>query len=539
MNMNYRQYMRYSFILAVVIFVFLALNSDRFYFRLDFSRDQAFSISSYSKTILRTLPDDVELRYYFSPRLLSRLPELQEIQDILYEYQRISRGSFRVEIIDPDSSPEIPPEDLGIAPRELQVIENNEQSFALVYNGIAITYQDSVEIIPFIDNATVLEYEITSRLIAMTQKLKRSIAVILAKDDPNPQLFETMSQYLRQYYDISLLQAGDAIPPTADGLVVLGMAQLEDADLYAIEQFILSGRGVLIAAESAEVNLQQQLRVTDLSDSRLLTMLAHYGVNVNNSWVLDASSLIIPIQQQQGNVVFNTYLPYPPWVQVLDNAVHTENPVSARFQGLDLFWASPITLSEDLSDSEVLYFSSSDSVLMSDYLTDPETIQSAMFTAENRDGNYALAVSVSDPLSAWFTDPPEQVLERGISYEDPLTSSEGSRLLVFGDSDFPSELYQVGRSQYNIVLMQTILEYLVGDEELLKIRTRGARSTRLTALSESAANGTILLAKALNIAVIPILIILFALIRHTRRRRKAELPFIPNEEPHKEETRNE
>ena len=181
-GMNYRRYMQYSFMLAIIIFVFLALNADRFYFRLDFSRDQAFSISEYSKSVLRTLPNDVELTYYLSPRLQTRIPAVQEISDILYEYQRISRGSFRVEIVDPDSNTASSPEELGIAPRELQVVENNEQTFALVYSGMAMSYKDSLEIIPLILNSANLEYELTSRLLSLTEEEELSIAIFFSKD---------------------------------------------------------------------------------------------------------------------------------------------------------------------------------------------------------------------------------------------------------------------------------------------------------------------------------------------------------------------
>ena len=527
-GMNYRRYVQYSFILVIIIVLFLLLNVDRFYFRLDLSRDQAFSISSYSKSILRTLPDDVELTYYLSPRLQTRIPAVEEISDILYEYQRISRGAFRVEIIDPDSNPLVSAEELGITPRELQVVENNEQTFALVYSGMAISYRDSLEVIPIIVNSVNLEYEITSRLLSLTQEREQSIAILLAKADSEPQRFQTMTQYLGQYYDLSLLQAGDAIPPTATALVVLGMSQLDEGDLYAIEQFILSGKGVFIATEAAEVNLNQGLEAVDQGDHPLLEMLAHYGIQLGRSWVLDEHNLLIPVQQQQGRVLINTYQTYPQWVQVLESEANSNHPLSVRFQGLDLFWASPITLSDDLKASEVLFSSSPNSILGDSFLTDPSAIQ--MRQAQDTEGNYALAVSVNDGLSAWFTEPPEQLLERGINYADPVTRSDKTRLLVFGDSDFPSELYQTGGSSYNILLTQSIFEYLSGDEELLEIRTRGSRNTRLDALSGTSMNTVLTLARIFCFGILPALIAVFAIIRHSQRRKKAKIPFISSED---------
>lgn len=525
--MNYRRYLYYSFFLVILIFLLLALNADKFYFRLDLSRDQAFSISKYSKDILRTLPDDVELVYYLSPRLQTRIPAVQEISDILYEYQRISRGSFRVEIVNPESYTGTVPEDLGIAPRELQVTENNEQTFALVYSGMAMSYRDSVSVIPLIVNSVNLEYEITSRLLSMTQDKQLSVVIMQAKNESNPQLFNTMNQYLGQYYNVTFLQGGDTIPPTADGLVVLGMSRLDEANLYEIEQFILSGKGVLIATEAAEVDVQNQLQALVHEEHPLLDMLAHYGVEIGNSWVLDGASLILPVQEQRGNVIVNTYQPYPPWIEVLATQANSGHPVSFRFQGLDLFWASPITLREDL-EAEVLFSSSPESVLSDGFLTDPASMAAAMFQAQNTEGNYPLAVSVTGGLSAWFAEPPEQLTERGINYASPLRESEEGRLLVFGDSDFSSELYQTGNSSYNILLMQNIFEYLVGDEDLLEIRTRGGRNTSLETLSEPAGAFALALARVLSFGILPLLIVLFAVIRHNLRRRRSKLPLVPD-----------
>ena len=240
-----------------------------------------------------------------------------------------------------------------------------------------------------------------------------------------------MSQYLGQYYDLSFLQSGDVIPPTANGLVVLGMAELDEGDLYAIEQFILSGKGVLIAAEAAEVSLEQNLQAVDLGDHPLIELLGHYGIQMGKSWVLDEFNLLIPVQQQQGRVIINTYQPYPQWVQVLEAQANSRHPLSTRFQGLDLFWASPLTLSDGLEASEVLFSSSPNSVLGSAFLTDPATAQNAMLQAQDTEGSYPLAVSVSDGLSAWFTEAPEQLLERGVTYADPVLRSEKNQASGF------------------------------------------------------------------------------------------------------------
>ena len=98
----------------------------------------------------------------------------------------------------------------------------------------------------------------------------------------------------------------------------------------------------------------------------------------------------------------------------------------------------------------------------------------------------------------------------------------------------PQNCIRRGGSSYNILLMQSIFEYMVGDEELLDVRTRGIRSTRLDVLPEASMNAVLALARIFSFGVLPALIALFAIIRHSRRRKKAKIPFIPSEDSENE-----
>ncbi len=518
--MDFRRYVRLSVLIILAIFTATAFLSTSVYGRLDMSRGKAFSISSYTAQMLSRLEERITISYYVSARLTARVPAVEEIIDLLYEYQRLGNGLIDLEIIDPDSAESPAPEDLGIQPQELQVVENNEQTFARVYSGIAVSYLDGLEVIPIIVDAADLEYELSSRIQSLTLGGRPRIGLMLGKVNEDPSQYQTVLQYLSQYYDIRLIPAGDQIPPDIEVLLVMGSAVLEDRDLFLIEQYMLSGNGVLFAADVAEVNIEDNLLSTDYSGRPAGGFLAHHGFSLEPAWVIDESNLLLPVQQQQGRVVVNSMQPYPQWPAILPANVEPGHPLTAGFEGLDLFWAGPVFPSEEAiaNGARILAKSSEVSALDYDFLTQPDT--GSIASRPDSRGNYPLVIAYSGPLRAYYREAPSELTN--VDFDSPLGESGESRLIIMGDSDFPGELFQTAASTHNIFFMQSIIEYLSGDRELLELRTRGQRNTGLNALATAQErNRVIAFAEILSFFLLPSVLASFGILRYLRRRAKS------------------
>lgn len=531
--MTFKKCLQFGMLLTLIIFFLLGLIFQQFHLRLDLSRDQIFSISSYSRELLGDLDDSVDVSYYLSQGLVSRVPEIQEISDLLFEYRRLSRGNLQLSIINTDNieaGDENSPEEFGIVPRELQIFEGNEETRTTVYSGIVIKYQDSMEVIPLVLNPEGLEYEISSRILALKRDTRPSLGVLLGGAGAEPRDYQSMIQYLSQYYDLQIYSPGDALPPSADALAVLGFSGLNEGDLFAVEQFILRGKGVIIAAEGTVVDLARNLAPENVSDHPMLEMLNSYGIRIEPGWVLDSQNLEIPVQRQQGRVMVNQYEEYPPWLGLTSSDVHPAHPVTARFQGLDLFWASPLTLSPGLAEEQttVLLRSSSESVYAPEPVSDPAAAPAMMARAEDQRGEYALAVELSGPLSAYYPSPPDSLTRRGVRYPRLQDSGEDVHVIILGDSDFPGELFQSTGSSYNILFMQNLFEYLMGDEQLMELRSRGRLNMRLDAASSDLEFRRIVsLASFTGLVAVPGLVILYGFFRLIRRKRLSFSRYIP------------
>ncbi|MCK4516871.1 MAG: hypothetical protein KAU31_16530, partial [Spirochaetaceae bacterium] len=81
---------------------------------------------------------------------------------------------------------------------------------------------------------------------------------------------------------------------------------------------------------------------------------------------------------------------------------------------------------------------------------------------------------------------------------------------------------QATQSGYNLNFLESSAQWLTNDEDLLEIRTRAARDLRLNAFEDPAQKRAfVVFAQALNIYVVPAIVIVVGIIRFLRRRRRA------------------
>jgi ABC-type uncharacterized transport system involved in gliding motility auxiliary subunit len=153
------------FILGLILILLIGLNASRYYTRIDLTENKAFTISRVSRELFRDIPDRVFLSYYVSDKLKSLYAFPFQIEDLLYEYAASSRGSIKVEVLDPIKAGELSrAESLGVFTQQIEVIEQDQRSFAQVYTGIVIQYLDRYETIPVVSQVETLEYGLTSRI---------------------------------------------------------------------------------------------------------------------------------------------------------------------------------------------------------------------------------------------------------------------------------------------------------------------------------------------------------------------------------------
>jgi gliding-associated putative ABC transporter substrate-binding component GldG len=519
------------FLLGLAIILLAALNSSRFFARLDLTESKAFSISRVSKKLFQEIPEQVYITYYVSEKLRKLYAFPQAVEDLLLEYAAYSRGKIRVESLDPLAVGEVTrAEQLGVYPQQIEVVERDERSLAKIYTGIVIQYLDRHETIPLVARTDALEYELTSRIRKVVSGEERVVGILLGDAQRNlQQEYGRLLNALGEDFRVLPLRPGEDVPPEVDVLFVIGNNDLGEFELFPLDQYLMRGGRALFAVDGVRVDFLRGLTATKMTDNPTLAMLAAYGVKVETELVADkyCQNFRLPTQVF-GQVMWQVLDKYPYWVTVAGQNASSQNPITAHFNGLDLYWASPLTLTAGGgASSQPLVTTTPDGWTLNEepFDTNPEQARMLLFTQPENKGSRVLAASLRGELSSWFKGkaiPKREGESR--SWSSISEAAKDARLVVVGDADFASNLMDFTEAEYNVGFLANAAEWLSNSEDLLTIKTRLARDVRLNRIQEPARRlAAVLATEIINVAVIPLAVIAFGIVRLLLRRKKSAI----------------
>jgi gliding-associated putative ABC transporter substrate-binding component GldG len=513
---------------AIAAFALAFLVSQRVFFRLDLTRNRAYTISEVSRNLYTEIPGQVRITYFISDKLASIHPLPGEITDLLREYAAYSRGRIQVTLRDPVKANLVEAvEGLGILGQQIETVEQDQASIATVYTGILIEYLDMTEVLPTVFSLDTLEYDLTSRIRAMIRGAEREAGILVG---------DSQKQWARDYayldrtmtdsgYKLRVIVPADVIPPALPMLLVFGgVEDLDDWDLYRINHYIQSGGKVFFALETTAVDMEYGASVRLLEDKGLLAMLASYGVQVKPSLVLDRAALTLPFQSTgPGGQTQIRFIRYPFFISVLNQFGNPQHPVTSGFNGIDLFWASPLELVPvDGVEETTLFTTTPEAWLQTrNFSINPDQSYSFNLEEEATRGTRILGAALAGKFPSWFRGRPKPVRE-GMDGELPDMPGEtgDSRIIVIGDTDFGSAYIQYTRSQQNLDFFIKTLDWLGNDDDIIGIRSRQASSLRLDKITDGEKRAAAMIfARILNVVFIPLVVIVLGLLIALRRRR--------------------
>jgi ABC-type uncharacterized transport system involved in gliding motility auxiliary subunit len=512
--------------LAVIVAAVLVL--DRFSARLDLSADGANTLSKASRELYKEIPEQVRITYYISSTLADRHPGPRAVEGLVRSLAAVSRGKIAVDVADPASGKkEAAVEALGVAPQRMQIVEKNEQRVALVYSGLVIQYLEHTQVLPFVLGTDTLEYDLVKAIKAAIADKKPVASILIGDSDKSlANDYKSLSDALqRSGWDSKELRAGDAVPPETSVLLVIGNSALDDYDAYRVDAYLASGGRALFAVKGVDVQVRQGLTAAPLKNDAILRALESYGVRVDRDLVLDQSSLTAPFQVNSpfgGQAI--SYLQYPHWIMTRPENRDPKSPLTARSAGLDLFWPSPLeSVPREGVDYAALVKTTPKAWLQkSRFAVSPD--EAGMYTAEagSTTGQYVLAATLSGVLPSAYAGKPVPV-RAGAAALPPLPETpRASRILVVGSSDFANDLMTITDSTFNAAFIAGAADWLSSGDDLVAIRSRGARDSRLTKVQDPDARSILIsFAYIVNLGLVPLLVLSFGLARSIRRRRLA------------------
>jgi ABC-2 type transport system permease protein len=354
------------------------------------------------------------------------------------------------------------------------------------------------------------------------------------------------------------------VPGEIDVLVVIAPQGLGDKELFSIDQYLMRGGAVVVAAGSYMLSPQQFGGGIAMQtvDGGVHDLLASYGIEIQEFFVLDPRNEPFPRQRARQVGSTTVYeleqVNYPFFVDVRPDGMAKESPIVSSLPAVTLHWASPVHVDEASDQAHsvtILLQSTEESWLRSDLNVDPDTVAYPQygFPVADEQAAYPLAVSVRGSFDSYFkgrASPFEEGAEAEVppapgpgqtapeTPEQPVlgtieSSPESARLVVVGSSEFLNDAV-LGLSQSlsperylnNLSFLLNAVDWSVEDEELLTIRTRGTQARLLRDLTREQQSFW----EGLNYAVALLGLIAIGVVWNVRQREEEPIPGLLAEE---------
>jgi ABC-type uncharacterized transport system involved in gliding motility auxiliary subunit len=495
---------------VLVILVGINLLGGLFKVRSDLTENKLYSLSNGTKKILEKLDTDVVIRFYFSKDNASVPVPLrtyaQEVQDLLEEYQQFGHGRIKVVKLDP--KPDSDAEDSA----NLDGIEGQEVNLTdKIYLGIAVSCLDAKATIPYLspDRETLLEYDLSRAISSVANPKKVVIGVMSALPvtgrEASPMMMQQRQQSSQPWIFLTELKENYTvrdIPLTADKigddvsvLLVVHPQGISDEAQFAIDQFLLRG-GKMVALLDPYSFVEAQTAgpyAREVGfDSTLAKLLPAWGIQFSVTKVL--ADPIFATQVQRENDVQSD----PTILSITTDGINKQDALGAAINDLLLPFAGAFTgkPAEGLKE-DVLVKSSNQAGLVDTSVLQagPDAVRKEL---KSDNTSYPIAIRLSGKFKTAFPNgkpepkvSPEPAQKPGAS-TSPTPKNNGLKegespgvIILVGDSDFAYDAI-AGRTQQvltqtvfvpsngNLNFIQSCVEQLAGDSDLIGIRSRSS-----------------------------------------------------------------
>jgi ABC-2 type transport system permease protein len=361
-----------------------------------------------------------------------------------------------------------------------------------------------------------------------------------------PPEFEEVKRMLGEDYRVTdvRLEGEEGVPTDVDVLLVLKPTDLSEDAVYNLDQYLMRGGRVVLCAGTYSADFGMSSLDLRPVDTGLDAWLAHHGVTIEKTLVLDDRNQPLPIPEVRstpfGMMRTWTLAPYPYLVQVREDGFL--NPeVTASLDAVGIYWGNPITVDEERTGDalQVLpLLQSSERSWTSDDVSKAAFVE---YEVPQETATHLLAAAVTGRFTSYFADRPApgDGPPAAEGADDPagsdasrgptrvaLERSPETRLVVVGNAQFLSDFVARALAQVdggffieNLRFVQNLIDWVSLDNDMLRIRSRGMVSRRLERVGE----GTQVAVEAFNYAAPVLILFVVGAWLHWRRRQTPAL----------------
>jgi len=459
-----------SYVIATAFFIGIAvlLNilGSRIPGRVDLTEEKIYELSPATKEILSSLDDVVNIKLYATTELPTQLrPILRDTKDILRDYQLFSDGKVHIDIVNPASDDQLSRQANALGIREVQfnVIGQEELQLRRGYLGLAVLYGGESEIIPIINTATDLEYQLTSFIKKLTTDERKTIGFLSGhgEKDLNSD-YSILGQELEKQYEVTPIFLEDEesetqLDETVDALVIAGPNQeIPSPQRQEIVNYFENGGSILFMLDGVQVNENALTATTN--DNSLVDFIPNFGVSLGQDIVFDTNSRETIAFTDPSGVQY--VLPYEFWPRVIADPA-TNTTLNKQIRSLVLPWPSSLEIDAELLQEK-------------GYRAESIFVTSDFAGAQT--GNF----DIQPNQESLPSDLGRKLMIASIIGENDPNSDDDKtpRALIVGDADFLSDNF-VSNTTENLAFGIESMAWLSQEQSLAQIQLKQRKSRNL------------------------------------------------------------
>ncbi|MGV8997750.1 MAG: GldG family protein [Parvibaculaceae bacterium] len=500
-------------VLLAVFFLSLNLFSNIVFrsAQIDLTDNQLFTLSKGTENVLAKIDEPITLKFFFSESLANEYPQIRtysgRVRDLLQEIRDRSHGKVQLEVIDP--APYSGDEDLAMSLglKGARTTEGDIIYFGLVGTNLA----DGIEQIPFFadERQQYLEYDVTRLIQNLSRPKKPVLGIVtnLPMDTGAGGLMEAMRgqskpymiyEELRDRFEINFLEQNFVrVPSDVDVLLIAHPRPLNEATLYAIDQFVMRGGRVLASVDPhSEVSLTAGSDGTPVQGfteaSNLEPLLKSWGVAFDPNHIIGDRKQAM--QVATGLDARRQTSDYVLWLTVPRDDMDHNDIVTANIDHLNLATVGEFSAIKDATTTFTpLFWSSDDSeVYELPFVKSGPTPDALLEDFKPSGARHIFAARVSGPLKSAFAAAPAiqadtDASKRSDSLEKPeayqAQSKKDANIIVIADSDLFDDRFWVQTQDYdgqrvakpiadNAQFILSAIDNLMGSDDLISLRAR-------------------------------------------------------------------
>ncbi|MDQ6984118.1 MAG: Gldg family protein, partial [Ghiorsea sp.] len=400
------------------------------------------------------------------------------VEDKLMSYRDAASGNLGFEMINPEDDVNVQAslQALQIPKVQVQVIEDDRAQVRQAYLAIVIEYLDKQEIIPVVQTDAGFEYLLTRKIKKLTGKGKQTIALATGFGAKGVNELQTLQQLLHDDYDvIDVDLMTEPVPEYVKALIVDGVDKKPSQSFrYHLDQFRMTGGGVLVLASNAEPMLQAGFVMQPVDNYANDWLFSDLGVSVEPGLVMDQQASRITVNQQQGGFAFRSVVDFPFIPNVVN--INRQHVVSQGLEALSMPFSAPL-LWQDAGEGRATLLTSSEWTAVQSgppFDVNPLLSMRERFQGLQQSPQTLMLVQAGAMTSAFDAE------LKGAKGEH-INSTAGGRLIVSGSSALLDNEFIDGA---NTVLILNMLDWLSGDEALIELRSKGVTQRPLEPLAK-------------------------------------------------------